>query len=255
MIWASFNSIFWGYDFGRLRRVVWHYLVLFILVIKSQKMQKKCRKIMWPRTYRNCKAKQSQTWDIFKILFHMLCVRNLKSLQKILKSAENLCDHGHATIMMPNWAKLWNKLLSVFWWPPAMQSHNPTSLSQVLLVMISVVGSLLGSWAHCWWKLWMAVSNRSWLQWQVLMQWWVVAEVTSGCSQGQHNQLCLHSKCGLWAEAPAVFLMLECRGLLMIWFCHDQFPQCAPCCQQQLATNHLYMYVCIMSSWVETDML
>ena len=127
-----------------------------------------------------------------------------------------------------------------------LQSHNPTSLSQVFLVMISVVGSLLGSWAHCWWKLWMAVSNRSWLQWQVLMQWWVVAEVTSGCSQGQHNQLCLHAKCGLWAKTPAVFL--ECRGLLMIWFCHDQFPQCAPCCQQQLATNHLYMYVCIIGT-------
>ena len=121
MIWASFNSIFWGYEFGRLRRVVWQYLVLFILVIKSQKMQKKCRKIMWPRTYRNCKAKQSQTWDIFKILFHMLCVRNLKSLQKILK---NLCDHGHATIMIPNWAKLWNKLLSVFLWPPAKPQPN-----------------------------------------------------------------------------------------------------------------------------------
>ena len=186
------TAFFEGMSLGMLRRVVWHYLVLFIPVIKSQKMQKKCRKIMWPRTYRNCKAKQSQTWDIFKILFHMLCVRNLKSLQKILKNAENLCDHGHATIMIPNWAKLWNKLLSVFWWPPAKPQPN-------------IIESGVSGHDQCSWvtfrklgPLLVEVMNGCW---KVLMQWWVVAEVTSGCSQGQHNQLCLHAKCGLWAVA------------------------------------------------------
>ena len=101
-------------------------LALFGAIYSCDKISKnaECRKIMRPRTYRNCKAKQSQTWDIFKIPFHMFCVRNLKSLQKIFKNVENLCDHGHATIMITKWAKLWNKLLSVFWWPPAKPQPN-----------------------------------------------------------------------------------------------------------------------------------
>lgn len=136
-----------------------------------------------------------------------------------------------------------------------LQSHNPTSLSQVLLVMISVVGSLLGSWAHCWWKLWMAVSNRSWLQWQVLMQWWVVAEVSSGCSQGQHNQLCLHAKCGLWA----VRVQGVTDDLVLSWSISTMCPL-LPATTSHQSPIYVCMYYdmwegCVMNSWVETDML
>ena len=87
MIWASFCSIFWWYEFTG---VINGCLSLFIIVSCSNKIPKIIGKIMWSRTYRKCKAKQSHTWDISKMHFHMLCVRNLKNLQKNLKKCRKI---------------------------------------------------------------------------------------------------------------------------------------------------------------------
>jgi hypothetical protein len=104
------------------------------------------------------------------------------------------------------------QILFVFWWPPTKPPGNPLSLSQGFLVMIRVVWSLLGDWAQsCWW-LWMAVSNRNQFQW-LLLQWWVVAVVSSACSQGQYDQPCLHAQTwsGLWTVATVQGLPMICQ--------------------------------------------
>ena len=61
---------------------------------------------MWSWSYMNGQTKQSQTWDIRKILFQTLCVKNWKISKKSLKNAEKSCDPGHIRMVKPSKAKL-----------------------------------------------------------------------------------------------------------------------------------------------------